>query len=33
VVHQAFQLLATEKFIRSGNIWAEHNDGLMAAGI
>jgi hypothetical protein len=32
-VHQAFQLLATEKFIRSGNIWAEHNDGLMAAGI
>ena len=32
-VHQAFQLIGTEKFMRSGNIWAEHNDGLMAAGI
>ena len=33
VVHRQFQLLGTEKFMRSGNIWAEHNDGLMAAGI
>jgi 3',5'-cyclic AMP phosphodiesterase CpdA len=32
-VHRQFQLLGTEKFMRSGNIWAEHNDGLMAAGI
>ncbi len=28
-----FSLLNTEKFIRSGNVWAEHNDGLYAAGI
>jgi len=33
VVHGQFQLLATEKFMRSGNIWTEHNDGLLAAGI
>lgn len=33
VVHRQFQLLGTEKFMRSGNIWAEHIDGLMAAGI
>jgi 3',5'-cyclic AMP phosphodiesterase CpdA len=33
VVHQAFQLLGTEKFMRSGNIWTEHNDGLLAAGL
>jgi 3',5'-cyclic AMP phosphodiesterase CpdA len=32
-VHKQFQLLATEKFMRSGNIWAEVNDGLYAAGI
>src|SRR5438067_7324944 len=32
-VHRQFQLLGTEKFMRSGNIWTEHNDGLMAAGI
>jgi 3',5'-cyclic AMP phosphodiesterase CpdA len=31
-VHKQFQLLGTEKFMRSANIWAEHNDGLMAAG-
>jgi 3',5'-cyclic AMP phosphodiesterase CpdA len=32
-VHKQFQILATEKFMRSGKIWAEHNDGLYAAGI
>jgi 3',5'-cyclic AMP phosphodiesterase CpdA len=32
-VHKQFQLLATEKFMRSGNIWAEVNEGLYAAGI
>jgi 3',5'-cyclic AMP phosphodiesterase CpdA len=32
-VHAQFQLMGTEKFIRSGNIWAEHTDGMMAAGI
>jgi 3',5'-cyclic AMP phosphodiesterase CpdA len=32
-VHKQFQLLATEKFMRSGNIWAEVNQGLLAAGI
>jgi 3',5'-cyclic AMP phosphodiesterase CpdA len=33
VVHGQFQLIGTEKFIRGGNVWTEHNDGLMAAGI
>jgi hypothetical protein len=32
-VHEQFQLIGLEKFIRSGNVWTEHNDGLMAAGI
>jgi 3',5'-cyclic AMP phosphodiesterase CpdA len=32
-VHKQFQVLATEKFMRSGNIWTEVNDGLYAAGI
>ncbi len=32
-VHKLFQLLATEKFMRSGNVWAEVNEGLLAAGI
>jgi 3',5'-cyclic AMP phosphodiesterase CpdA len=32
-VHKEFQILATEKFMRSGNIWTEHNDSLYAAGI
>ena len=32
-VHSQFELLTTEKFLRSGDIWTEHNDGLMAAGI
>ena len=32
-VHTRFQLLATEKFMRSGNIWTEVADGMMAAGI
>ncbi|MDQ2819719.1 MAG: metallophosphoesterase [Pseudomonadota bacterium] len=28
-----YALISTEKFFRSGNVWAVHNDGLMAAGI
>lgn len=32
-VHCQFQLLNTEKFLRSGNVWTESVDGMMAAGI
>jgi hypothetical protein len=32
-VHKQFQILQTEKFMRSGNVWAEVNEGLYAAGI
>ena len=32
-VHNGFQVLATEKFMRSGNVWTEVPDGMMAAGI
>ncbi|SDC92066.1 3',5'-cyclic AMP phosphodiesterase CpdA [Massilia sp. PDC64] len=32
-IHNQFQLLVTEKFMRSGNIWTEVADGMMAAGI
>jgi 3',5'-cyclic AMP phosphodiesterase CpdA len=32
-VHGKFQLLNTEKFLRSGNVWTEVADGMMAAGI
>jgi 3',5'-cyclic AMP phosphodiesterase CpdA len=33
IVGQAFSLISTEKFLRSGNVWAAHNDGLLAAGL
>jgi hypothetical protein len=33
VLSSSFQLVKTETFLRSGNIWAEHNEGLLAAGI
>jgi 3',5'-cyclic AMP phosphodiesterase CpdA len=33
LVGKDYSLVSTEKFFRSGNVWAEHNDGLMAAGI
>ncbi|GAB3442465.1 metallophosphoesterase [Massilia solisilvae] len=33
VVGGKFELMSTEKFLRSGNVWTEHNDGLYAAGI
>jgi 3',5'-cyclic AMP phosphodiesterase CpdA len=33
LVGQQFSLMGTEKFLRSGNVWAAHNDGLMAAGL
>jgi 3',5'-cyclic AMP phosphodiesterase CpdA len=32
-VHHQFQLLVTEKFMRSGNVWTEVPDGMMAAGL
>jgi 3',5'-cyclic AMP phosphodiesterase CpdA len=32
-IHKQFQILQTEKFMRSGNVWAEVNEGLYAAGI
>jgi 3',5'-cyclic AMP phosphodiesterase CpdA len=32
-IHKQFQILQTEKFMRSGNVWAEVNEGLLAAGI
>jgi len=33
VIHSEFSLVSTEKFMRSGNVWAAHTDGLYAAGI
>lgn len=33
LVGKDYSLISTEKFFRSGNVWAVHNDGLMAAGI
>jgi 3',5'-cyclic AMP phosphodiesterase CpdA len=33
IVGKDYSLVSTEKFFRSGNVWSEHNDGLMAAGI
>jgi 3',5'-cyclic AMP phosphodiesterase CpdA len=33
VVGQRFQLMSTDKFFRSGNVWTEHNEGMYAAGI
>jgi 3',5'-cyclic AMP phosphodiesterase CpdA len=32
-IHQQFVLMNTEKFLRSANVWTEHNDGLLAAGL
>jgi len=32
-VHGQFSLVSTEKFIRAGNIWSPHDDGMMAAGL
>ena len=33
VLSQSFSLMMTETFLRSGGVWAAHNDGLLAAGI
>ena len=33
VVRGEFALVATEKFMRTGNVWTSHIDGLMAAGL
>lgn len=33
VVGQHFEVVSTDKFLRSGTVWAAHNDGLLAAGI
>lgn len=32
-VHDQFQVMATEKFMRAGNVWTEQAEGLYAAGI
>lgn len=32
-VGKRFSLMGTEKFMRSGNVWAAHTDGLYAAGL
>jgi 3',5'-cyclic AMP phosphodiesterase CpdA len=32
-VHNQFQVMATEKFMRAGNVWTEQAEGLYAAGI
>ncbi|MEX5744183.1 metallophosphoesterase [Massilia sp. X63] len=33
VVHGHFEVVDTEKFMRTGNVWTPHSDGLMAAGL
>ncbi len=33
IVGEAFSLMNTEVFLRSGDVWAAHSDGLLAAGI
>jgi 3',5'-cyclic AMP phosphodiesterase CpdA len=33
ILGSSFSLLQTETFLRSGNVWSEHSDGLLAAGI
>ncbi|HEY0491104.1 MAG TPA: metallophosphoesterase family protein [Telluria sp.] len=33
MIGNAFSVMSTEKFLRSGNVWAAHTDGLYAAGL
>jgi 3',5'-cyclic AMP phosphodiesterase CpdA len=33
VLGNDYSLISTEKFSRTGNVWAAHSDGLMAAGL
>lgn len=33
VIHREFSVLHTETYLRSSNVWAMHNEGLMAAGL
>ncbi|MDB5937075.1 MAG: metallophosphatase [Massilia sp.] len=33
ILSQQFSLVKTEKYLRSGEVWAAHTDGLLAAGI
>ncbi|MCA1246412.1 metallophosphoesterase [Massilia sp. MS-15] len=33
VVHGRFDVADTDKFLRAGNVWTPHNDGLLAAGL
>jgi 3',5'-cyclic AMP phosphodiesterase CpdA len=33
VLGHDYALISTEKFLRSGNVWTAHSDGLLAAGI
>lgn len=32
-IGKRFSVLGTEKFMRSGNVWTAHTDGLLAAGL
>ena len=32
-VHRGFSLVQTESFIREGNVWQAHTEGLYAAGL
>lgn len=31
--HKDFHIVTTEKFIRTGNVWTPHTDGMLAAGL
>jgi 3',5'-cyclic AMP phosphodiesterase CpdA len=33
VIHNQFQLMSTEKFMRTGNVWTHQAEGLYAAGL
>jgi 3',5'-cyclic AMP phosphodiesterase CpdA len=33
VIHKQFELVSSDKFMRTGNVWTPHTDGLFAAGI
>ena len=33
VVHKDFHVVNTEKFMRNGNVWTPHIDGMLAAGL
>jgi predicted phosphodiesterase len=33
MIGKVFSVMSTETFLRSGNVWAAHTDGLLAAGL